>query len=93
MLSLQRMEEKLKAVTKENSEMVGVPDAVKPQRPCSAHPVTRVTALSRLCFLNTMLFMKAQIFPYVSKEPLRGEKKQKLVAGSGFYRVSKFAEQ
>lgn len=40
MLSLQRMEDKLKAVTKENSEMVGVLDSLHPQHPCSAHPVT-----------------------------------------------------
>lgn len=33
MLSLQRMEEKLKAITKENSEMVGVPDSAKLQLP------------------------------------------------------------
>lgn len=70
-----------------------VSQALKPQLPFSAYPVTWLIALCQLCFLNTMLFMKAQIFPYVSKEPLRGEKRQKMLAGSGLYRASKFAEQ
>lgn len=66
MLSLQRMEEKLKAVTKENSEMVGVPDSKTAASFLS--PPSHLTYCSlSFVFLNTMLFMKAQIFSFVKE--------------------------
>lgn len=49
MVSLQRMEEKLKAVTKENSEMVCITDSVRVQLP-SLYYTTNLTYCSEFVF-------------------------------------------
>ena len=79
MVSLQRMEDKLKAVTKENSEMVCITDSAKMQLTCLYYATNLTSGLSQFIFkiLYSAICENLDFSPYVSKEkPIRKKSKE-----------------
>lgn len=76
MLSLQRMEEKLKAITKENSEMVGVPGSKTAASFLSLPSHLTYCSLSALLFKYNAIYESSD-FPLCKQGTFKGGEKAK----------------